>query len=167
MFRRTAILLPLVLAMPASAQGAHPVISFRSVSGQVMSLSDFRGHPVLVELWANWCAPCIAGLPALEQIARDYAPQGLKVVPISIDRDGVTAAVRGYARAGVRTLPLYTGDALGISSALESNGLPFSVLIDAQGREVARFQGAQWGASTIREALRCQFERTRKQGAKL
>ena len=67
----------------------------------------------------------------------------MRIVPISIDRDGALAAVRAYARMNIRDLPLYVGPPEEITPHFGIGGLPFTIVYDASGRIVARFQGAR------------------------
>ena len=146
--RRTACLLALLLAGAAAAARAAPPPSFTTASGEPVSLSAFRGRPVLIDLWASWCAPCLPGLIEVQAIADRFGPR-LAVVPLSTDRGGVPAALRSYARLNLARLPLYLGD----PASFGARALPTAILFDAAGREVARFEGRAWRADAIGAAI--------------
>lgn len=148
--RRLARLLPaLLLAGLAPAASAASAAGFTTANGEPMSLRAFRGRPVLVDVWASWCAPCLPGLIELQRIADRFGRRGLAIVPLSTDRGGAPAALRAYARLNLARLPLYLGD----SASFGTRTLPTAILFDAAGREVARFEGKAWRAEAIAAAI--------------
>jgi len=75
-----------------------PAISFRDTQGQTLSLSDFRGRVVLVNIWATWCVPCREEMPALDRLQGKLGGTDFEVVALSVDRAGMNA-VEGFFRA--------------------------------------------------------------------
>ncbi len=124
---------------------AIPAVKFTGPDGAKIDLQTLRGEPMIVNIWATWCAPCIAELPSLNQMSRDYAGR-LKVIAISVDRDaGDAQAFLDKISAG--SLPLYHDNTFAIASkdGLAANGIPLTVMYNAGGREIARVQGeADW-----------------------
>ncbi len=122
-----------------------PGVNFTGPDGEPVNLKALRGQPMIVNIWATWCAPCIAELPSLNQLSRDYAGR-LKVVAISVDRDaGEAQDFLDSIKAG--SLPLYHDNTFAIASkdGLAANGIPLTVMYTASGREIARVQGeADW-----------------------
>ena len=124
-----------------------PDIVFQSREGTPRRLSDWRGHPLLVNFWAPWCSPCRAEIPLLEQLARTR-PHGLEVIGVAVD--GRAAVLRYAQHAGIR-YPLLIGlrpgmraiQALGISAVF-----PLSVFVDARGRIVTSRLGQLHAAQT-------------------
>ena len=112
-------------------------------AGRPIAASKLKGQVVVVDIWASWCAPCVAQLPELEALAIQTKGKGIKVVPISIDQGGAMAAVRAYARKDIRVLPLYVGPTTAIMERFGVVAIPNTLVFDPQGRLVARFRGGQ------------------------
>ena len=125
------VLATLVAARPAQ-DGPAPgdlgnLSAVTNGAGEPIALGDLRGNVVVLDIWASWCAPCVAALPDLQAIARELQGRGVRIVPVSIDRDGAIAAVRAYARMDIRALPLYVGPPEEITQRFGIEGLPFTV----------------------------------------
>lgn len=146
--RRAARLFAALLAAGSAAASAAPPLSFTTAGGEPVSLSAFRGRPVLVDLWASWCAPCLPGLVELLRTADRFGPR-LAIVPLSTDQGGAPAALRAYARLDLARLPLYLGN----SASFGARTLPTAILFDAAGREIARFEGKAWRIAAINAAI--------------
>jgi thiol-disulfide isomerase/thioredoxin len=117
-----------------------PVILFNDPDGSETSLAEFRGKPVLLNLWASWCAPCVKELPTLDRLA-EADGDALTVAAVSQDT-GPHASVEAFLKTrGVKTLESYHDPKMGLSGALGAEVLPSSVLFDAEGREVWRYVG--------------------------
>jgi thiol-disulfide isomerase/thioredoxin len=119
-----------------------PDVIFHDPDGGEISLADFRGTPVVVNLWATWCAPCVQELPTLNALARTHDTDGtLGVIAISQD-SGPQASVEAFlAKLKVDDLGAYHDPKMELSGALNAEVLPTTILIDAQGREVWRYVG--------------------------
>jgi thiol-disulfide isomerase/thioredoxin len=122
-----------------------PETRFADDQGHDLTLGDFRGRVVLLNVWATWCVPCRKEMPALDRLQAKLGGDKFLVIPLSIDREGVTAVKHFYQDLGLEKLGIYV-DASGKGSrALAIPGVPTTLLIDRQGREVARKMGeAQW-----------------------
>ena len=133
-----------VAAGPASQRiaAALPDIAFEDRSGATRRLSDWKGHPLLVNFWAPWCSPCRQEIPLLERLSRDRAHEGLQVIGVAVDS---RAAVLDYARRAAIQYPLLIGQQPGLETvrALGVEAVfPFSVFVDAGGRIVTLKIGA-------------------------
>jgi thiol-disulfide isomerase/thioredoxin len=132
-----------------------PAAAFQDSDGETVSLADFRGKPLLVNLWATWCAPCVAEMPTLDALAgRD---KGLRVLAVSQDLDGQEKVDAFFAKRSFRMLQPYIDPKLSLMSELKIDTLPTTILYDAEGREVWRMTGMEdWegsrAAGLIREA---------------
>jgi thiol-disulfide isomerase/thioredoxin len=109
-------------------------------------LASFRGKPLLVNLWATWCAPCVAEMPTLDALAA--REKDLQVLAVSQDLDGKEKVDAFFAQRGFRMLQPYIDPQLSLMSELKVNTLPTTILYDAEGREVWRMTGMEdWEAS--------------------
>lgn len=126
----------------SQAGSPAPEAAFVAPDGRPARLADFRGRPVLVNLWATWCAPCVAEMPALDRLAQ-RAGDGLVVLTVSQDLEGRRVVNPFFERGQFRRLQPYTDPRNELPLALGAAGLPMSILYDASGREVWRLAG-EW-----------------------
>lgn len=118
---------------------AAPASRFKDAAGQDVTLAEFKGRPLLVNLWASWCAPCVKELPTLDRLAR--SGQGPQIVAISQD-NGPNASVVAFLKTNkVTLLAPYQDAQMSVSGALGAQVLPTSILYDSNGRELWRYVG--------------------------
>jgi thiol-disulfide isomerase/thioredoxin len=120
-----------------------PAAIFNNPDGGEISLAKFKGVPVLVNLWASWCAPCVKELPTLDKLAAMHRVDGqLGVIAVSQD-NGPQASVKAFlAKLNVKDLGAYQDPKMALSGALGPDTvLPTSILYDANGEEVWRYVG--------------------------
>ena len=136
-------------AIPAAA-------TFQEADGTLRSLGDYAGKGLVVNLWATWCVPCVAEMPELQDLARKVAGEGILVLPLSSDRGGAEVVRRFYAANGIEALPVLLDPRGEAGRAWGARGLPTTIVIDRQGRERGRVEGAiDWaGAATVAELRR-------------
>lgn len=129
---------------------------FQDGDGAVRRLADYAGRGLVVNLWATWCVPCVVEMPELQELARKVAGDGILVLPLSSDRGGAEVVRRFYANNGITGLPVLLDPRGEAARAWGSRGLPTTLVIDRQGREVGRVEGAiDWAsAATIAELRR-------------
>jgi thiol-disulfide isomerase/thioredoxin len=120
---------------------AAPDFAFAAPGGGEVRLKDFAGKPVLVNLWATWCAPCVAEMPTLDGIAGDYSKQGLQVLTISQDTQ-VGSVTPFFQRRAFKHIKAWRDPENRFGFFYATGVLPTSVLYDAKGKEVARVVGA-------------------------
>jgi len=118
---------------------AAPDIGFQGPDGERLTLADFRGKPVLVNLWATWCAPCVKEMPTLDALA-EARGDTLHLLPISQDFEGEAKVAPYFAKAGFKRLRPFLDTEAAFSLGLGLN-LPTTILYDAEGREVWRVLG--------------------------
>jgi thiol-disulfide isomerase/thioredoxin len=122
-----------------------PELVFYDGAGKQRSLGDWRGQVVLLNLWASWCAPCRTEMPSLAQMQRRFGSKDFEVVAISVDRGGPKVAQKFLDETQSRLLRLYADPSAKSIEAISALGLPATVLIDRQGREIGRLLGpADW-----------------------
>ena len=124
---------------------AMPDFVLTDPAGKELKLASLKGQPVLVNLWATWCAPCVAELPALDKLAA--AEQGkLKVLTVNQDSGQPEKAGQFLKERGVTRLEPWLDPKGDLAFHYEAPSLPMTVLYDAQGREVWRIAGPrEWG----------------------
>lgn len=154
---------PPALGKYSPAQDGHriPEVAFLDDTGNEKSLADYRGQGLVVNLWATWCAPCVKEMPALDGLAGAAGGQGLRVLPLSADREGVPVVRRFYELNNIRNLPIAIDRMSRVARAIGIDGLPTTVLYDADGHELGRVIGvAEWDKPDVVEFLgRCLAER--------
>lgn len=131
---------------------AAPDAAFIGPGGEPARLSDFRGKPLLVNLWATWCAPCVTEMPTLAAAAAKLGDRA-RVVTVSQDLEEAPAKVEGFLRDRKLPLPAYRDPKLALSSAYAAN-LPVTVLYGSDGREVWRRSGGfEWASADALRAI--------------
>jgi thiol-disulfide isomerase/thioredoxin len=122
-----------------------PLVAFDDAKGNRVSLAGLKGRYVLLNLWAPWCAPCVKELPSLAKLQSAVPRDRLEVVAVDVGR-GTVADARSFLDAhDAKVLATYVDSNLALLRAFGAYGLPLTVLIDPQGREIARALGpAEW-----------------------
>ncbi|MEO9634200.1 TlpA disulfide reductase family protein [Parasphingorhabdus sp.] len=132
----------LVGKLDISQRGTDMVgTTFQAPDGRTVRLSDFIGKPVLVNIWATWCAPCIVEMPMLDELAVREKDR-LEVLVVSQDIQGAEKVLPFFARSDFRELEPYLDPENGLSFGFGSGLMPTTVLYNAQGKEVWRVIGA-------------------------
>jgi thiol-disulfide isomerase/thioredoxin len=137
---------------PGAAAKA-PTASFKDAAGRPVSLAAFHGRPLLVNLWATWCAPCIAEMPSIDRLAASEKGR-LEVVAVSQDANGLAAVQPFFTKAGIKTLKPYLDTENALMMAVKAETLPTTILYDANGHERWRHVGkVDWDDHAARAAL--------------
>ncbi len=128
-----------------------PAIAMQTPDNRPVSLSDYAGRPVILNFWATWCAPCREEMPALDAVA---AEGEVAVVTLATGRNTVDGIERFFEEEGIEELPILLDPSQAAAREMSVLGLPVTVLIDAEGREVARLTGgAEWDAPEAEAVL--------------
>jgi len=120
---------------------ALPEVRFQDDQGRDLTVGDFRGRVVVLNVWATWCVPCRKEMPTLDRLQARLGGKDFLVLALSIDRKGVEAVRGFYQEVGVENLAIYVDPSGKGSHALAIPGVPTTLLIDREGREVARKMG--------------------------
>jgi thiol-disulfide isomerase/thioredoxin len=128
---------------------------FQSLDGTARKLSDFKGKVLIVNLWATWCAPCIKEMPALARLNKALPADKFQVLAISLDRSGPQAVSDFWARLALDGLQPFIDPTAKLGFTLQTQGMPTTLILDANGLEIARVSGAlAWDAPGIVDQIR-------------
>jgi len=119
-----------------------PAIAFVDGDGKPHTLADFRGRIVLLNLWATWCAPCVEEMPSLARLQATLAGQSFMVLAVSQDRGGLPLVEQFFREHALSGLEMFADKTSSGAHGFKLRGLPTSVLLDAEGRELGRLEGA-------------------------
>ncbi len=132
-----------------------PSLAFKDGEGRDRALANWKGRAVLLNLWATWCAPCRKEMPALDRLQAELGSDRFEVVALAVDKAGVQGARKFFDETGVKSLAIYVDATARAGTTLKSIGLPTTLLIDAQGREVGRLTGpAEWDSEEAKRLIR-------------
>jgi len=136
-----------------------PEIRFENGEGETVSLADFRGKVVLLNIWATWCVPCRQEMPTLERLQAELGGPDFEVVALSIDRTGLAEVIAFYEELGLQELGIYVDASGKAARALSALGIPTTLLIDREGSEIGRLLGpAEWDSPEMVSFIRGSIE---------
>ncbi|WP_245418078.1 thiol:disulfide interchange protein TlpA [Cohaesibacter haloalkalitolerans] len=153
---------PLIKGNVAALQTkGHPVdfnaLAFKREDGSAVSLSDFKGKTLLLNIWATWCAPCRQEMPDLDELQATLGGDDFEVVTVNLDRKAPGKPRAFFDEIGIKHLTLYYDEKMEIFPALRSKGMAFgmpsTVLIDKDGCSLAHMAGPAAWASDEAKAL--------------
>ncbi|TJZ92714.1 TlpA family protein disulfide reductase [Paracoccus gahaiensis] len=135
----------------ADAPVPVPDTEFTDPEGGTHSLADWQGQVVLLNFWATWCAPCREEMPALDRLQAELGGDDFQVVTIATGRNAPDRIDDFFDEVGVENLPVLLDPRQQVARAMGVVGLPVTVLIDREGREVARYLGdAEWDSEAAK-----------------
>jgi thiol-disulfide isomerase/thioredoxin len=131
-----------------------PDIGFLNGNGEPVSLKDWRGKLVLLNLWATWCAPCREEMPALDRLQGALGSDRFEVVALAVDKAGLEGARKFLKETKVERLKLFADPTARDGTMLKVVGMPTTILIDGQGREIGRLVGpAAWDSEAAKRLI--------------
>ena len=132
-----------------------PKLVWQDRDGKTLGPADLGGDLVLVHLWASWCGSCRIEFPAIDAMQDEMRGEGLRVAAVSLDRLGWPAIDRTTQSLGIRHVAVFHDLNRELTQALKVVGLPTTIVLDRDGKEVARLIGAgDWGEPKLRDQLR-------------
>ena len=138
---------PIAAFLPAATLGEPLSLTFVDRTGKKRALSEWKGKVVLLNVWATWCAPCRKEMPALDQLKSDLGGPAFDVLAISTDRGGPDKAAAFFDENKVTKLEVLNDNKAAFAQALRVIGMPTTLLIDKEGREIGRLIGpAEWAS---------------------
>lgn len=128
--------------------------AFVAPDGSEVRMSDFAGQYILLNFWATWCAPCRKEMPGLDALEAEFGSDTFRVLTVATGRNPEAALTRFFAETDIQNLPKYRDPRQGLARNMAVLGLPVTVLIDADGREIARLTGdAEWDSDSAKAIL--------------
>jgi thiol-disulfide isomerase/thioredoxin len=142
---------------------AVPELSFATGDGRSLTLADFHGKVVLLNIWATWCGPCREEMPTLDALQAELGSSAFEVLALSIDRAGIGAVKEFYQEIGIRHLNQYIDQTATAAPKLSVVGIPTTLLLDRQGRELGRLVGSiEWDSPEMVTFIREMIETTKE-----
>lgn len=149
------------VAAMALADPPQPLseLAFNDPDGNAMTLGDLAGKTLLVNLWATWCAPCRAEMPALDELQAEIGGEGFEVVAINVDTGSDEKPRKFLDEIGIKSLGYYRDDTIGVFNDLKRRslalGLPVTLLVDEKGCLIANMNGpAEWASDDAKGLVR-------------
>ncbi len=128
---------------------------FEGPQGKTMTLADLKGKVILLNLWATWCGPCRKEMPHLDELQAELGSDQFEVVALSIDRGSAEKPKRFLEEVGAKSLKFYHDPEAKAGFALMAIGMPTTILLDRQGREIGRLVGpAEWHSEDAKMLVR-------------
>jgi thiol-disulfide isomerase/thioredoxin len=135
--------------IPVSPPQPAPEVAFTDTEGRPASFADLAGKPVLINLWATWCQPCLKEMPSLQRLQAKLAGR-LTVAAVSQDRAGGKLVNPFVAEQKLQDLKIYLDPKGDVARAFEVRGLPTSIVLDRAGRVVGKVEGpAEWDSDKM------------------
>jgi len=126
-----------------------PDFTFPGLDGKMVSLADYRGKVVLVNIWATWCKPCVDEMPSMEKLYRNFKGQDFEILAVSIDAPGLKA-VAPFMKKYNLTFPALIDSEGAIKTVYGITGVPESFIIDKQGILIKKIVGpVNWATPNI------------------
>lgn len=137
-----------------SAPQAVPSTAFIDEAEAEHSLEQFRGKYVVLNFWATWCAPCRHEMPMLSNLQTEFQSDAFEVVTIATGRNSLTGMRKFFEEIQVDNLPLYRDPRQRLAREMAVLGLPITVILDPEGREIARMRGdAEWDSDSAKAII--------------
>lgn len=132
-----------------------PRFHFLDTAGRRLTLEHYRGEGLVVNFWATWCPPCRAELPSLVALNRRIVKYGIRVLPISVDSQGIDVVRSYYKDHRITGVPILLDPSSSALDAFQVSGIPLTVIVDRRGSMVASLQGAgDWNSNAVIARLR-------------
>jgi thiol-disulfide isomerase/thioredoxin len=131
----------------ASAPRSLADLAFTGPEGKPVTLHSLGGKAALVNIWATWCVPCREEMPALDKLETRLGGNDFQVVAVNIDKGGPEKPAAFLKETGVTHLAIYTDPSGKLFATLKAVGMPSTLIVDRNGREIARLVGpADWAS---------------------
>jgi thiol-disulfide isomerase/thioredoxin len=126
--------------------------TLQGLIGKSKKFSDYKGKPLIINVWASWCGPCRAEMGSLQRLAQRYNGKQFNVIGISVDDDGNAAVA--FIKSAKVTFENYLDSKVFLENMLGANSIPLTILVDASGRVLEKARGAyDWDSPESVDAI--------------
>jgi thiol-disulfide isomerase/thioredoxin len=137
--------------LPADPPQSLKSLAFNDPDGKSMTLADHAGKTVLLNLWATWCAPCRAEMPALDALQKEMGSDAFQVVAVNVDAGDDAKPKKFLKDIGIEALGYYRDSTMALFNDVKTRGLalglPVTMLVDGEGCLIAHMNGpAEWSS---------------------
>ncbi|MET2831808.1 thiol:disulfide interchange protein TlpA [Mesorhizobium shangrilense] len=144
--------------LPADPPQSLRRLAFNGPNGKPMTIADHAGKTVLLNLWATWCAPCRAEMPALDALQKEKGSNAFEVVAVNVDAGDDVKPKKFLKDTGVQSLGYYRDSSMALFNDLKTRGLalglPVTMLVDGEGCLIAHMNGpAEWSGPDARRLV--------------
>ncbi len=127
---------------------------FETRTGAVVGFDRFHGKVAVVNFWATWCPPCRKEMPSIDRLNAAISGDDFVVAAIALDRSGVGKIEEFFLHEGIENLTIYREPTMRLGAAAGVLGMPITIILDREGREIARYTGeAVWDSPEARDIL--------------
>lgn len=145
---------PYLKYFPLRVGDPAPNFTFSGLDGKIVSLADYRGQVVLVNIWATWCPPCVDEMPSMEKLYQELKDENFEILAVSIDALG-TKAVAPFMKKYNLTFPALMDPDGAIKTLYQTTGVPESFIINQQGILVEKIIGPRnWATPAVVDFFR-------------
>ena len=117
-------------------------IAFLDSKEKLIRLNDYRGHLLMLNFWATWCAPCKEEMPSLDNLKANPSLDNLEIFPINIGKDDKKKAEKFFIDLNIKNLDIYYDNTVTLAKDLSLRGVPTTILFNKEGKEFARIIGS-------------------------
>ncbi len=128
--------------------------AFTTPGGDARTLADWRGKVVVLNFWATWCAPCRHEMPMLDALQAEMGGEAFEVITIATGRSALPGIERFYEEAEIEHLPILLDASQAVARDMAVLGLPVTVILNREGKEIARLSGdAEWDSDNAKAII--------------
>ncbi len=147
------------LVVHSTPQATSDAAFFLEDDAGTTTLEAYRGKYMLVNFWATWCAPCRKEMPQLNTLQKEFGGDDFEVLTIATGRNSPEGIIKFFAEAGIDSLPRHQDPKQALAAQMGVFGLPITVVIDPEGREIARLRGdAKWDSDSAKAIIKSLIE---------
>lgn len=137
-----------------SSRDPVPEFPFFDAEKATRTIAEKKGKVVLLNLWATWCGPCREEMPSLDRLQQSMGSDKFEVVAVSVDKNGYDTARKFLDGVGIKSLAFYSDPTGRAPSQVKAIGMPATLLVDAEGREIGRLMGpADWDSPDAKRLI--------------